>query len=63
MDPLNNISVDKDKPYLYWWVLTDVGLCSVFYVVVLAVVFLPVQACKANSSFIDKALRRLTLCD
>lgn len=20
MDPLNNINVDKDKPYLYWWV-------------------------------------------
>lgn len=20
MDPLNNINLDKDKPYLYWWV-------------------------------------------
>lgn len=27
MDPLNNINLDKDKPYLYWWV-TIIHLCS-----------------------------------
>lgn len=23
MDPVNNINVDKDKPYLYWYVFLD----------------------------------------
>lgn len=28
MDPLNNINVDKDKPYLYWWVHNCIYLSS-----------------------------------
>lgn len=30
MDPLNNINVDKDKPYLYWWVHTNLCFYSFF---------------------------------
>lgn len=34
MDPVNNINVDKDKPYLYWWVLCKADIAGVQFLLI-----------------------------
>lgn len=34
MDPVNNINVDKDKPYLYWWVLCKTDIADVHFLLI-----------------------------
>lgn len=57
MDPLNNINLDKDKPYLYWWVtivffyfcLVVFPMCSTYCIMV------------TLSAFQDKETRQVSL--
>lgn len=61
MDPLNNINLDKDKPYLYWWV-TIICFCCCLCFLCLSYFFCIVRGNKGTSfcnwgiSLIDKSM-------